>query len=240
MHCGVPQWDFQKHWYISVHLENDPVSLLVGAGVLVCNSVLNHSFLFNNQMFEKSRNCQDGSRGANATNFAMIKILCFVHPCCTWKWITECKNNILLFGTLAQQSTSTIGEVKDKISVLSPCFLTAAGLTSVPTVVIHTAFIAAYSIVSLCSDQSSVKWVNNKIKRVYNQITISNWSAQALLELCNERKNRALVSVVKAKPLYLTRKTHCYIGTFSVNLNYKLLCIIKIRATEKPYSMDRL
>lgn len=63
-------------------------------------------------------------------------------------------------------------------------------MTSVPTLVIHTVFIAVNLIVSLCSDQSSIKWVNHKRKRVHNQITRSNWSAKALLELCNERKEQ--------------------------------------------------
>lgn len=129
--------------------------------------------------------------------------------------------------------------MKDRISVLSLCFLTTACLTSVPTLVIHTVFIAVYLIVSLCSDQSSAKRVNKKRKRIHNQITRSNWSVQALLELCNERKEQGFgIRVIKAKPLKLTMQTHCYIGTFFVNLNYKLLCVIRIRATEKSYSME--
>lgn len=91
---------------------------------------------------------------------------------------------------LAKQRTRKIREVKDKISALSQCFLSAAHLTSIPAVVIHTGFIAVYLIDSLSSDQSSVKRVNNKRKRVHNRITISNWSVQALPELCNERKKQ--------------------------------------------------
>lgn len=73
--------DFQKHHYVSVHFENDLLSLFIGACMLVCNSVLNHLYLFNNHiLFEESRNCQDGSKEPNITHFARTEILSFVPP----------------------------------------------------------------------------------------------------------------------------------------------------------------
>lgn len=73
--------DFQKHHHVSVHFENDLLSLFIGACMLVCNSVLNHLYLFNNHiLFEESRNCQDGSKEPNITHFARTEILSFGPP----------------------------------------------------------------------------------------------------------------------------------------------------------------